>query len=95
MQKFDVAPQVNSNAWIIQSWASFIISVSATTIGVFYLPADAWVKAYMGMGTMFTVASTFSLAKTTRDVHESKRLISRVDEAKLEKILAEHDPFKK
>ncbi|KAM3102067.1 hypothetical protein ACKFKF_05905 [Phormidesmis sp. 146-12] len=49
----------------------------------------------MGMGVLFTVGSTFSLSKTTRDIHESKRLISRVDEAKLEKILAEHDPFKK
>lgn len=95
MQKYDNAPQVHSNAWIFQAWASFVISVSATTIGVLYLPVNGWVKAYVGMGTIFTVASTFSLAKTTRDMHESKRILSRVDEAKLERILTEHDPFKK
>lgn len=95
MQKYDSAPQTHSSAWIFQAWASFVISLSATTIGIFYLPVDNWIKAYMGMGTIFSVASTFSVAKTTRDMHEANRLISRVDEAKLEKILAEHDPFKK
>jgi hypothetical protein len=53
------------------------------------------VKGYIGMGTIFTVASTLSVAKTTRDMHESKRIVSRVDEAKLERILTEHDPFNK
>jgi hypothetical protein len=93
MQKYEVT-QVHSNAWIVQAWASFVISLSATTVGTLYLPVDTWVKAYMGMGTLFTVASTFSLGKTVRDIHEGKKLISRVDDAKLEKILAEHDPFK-
>ncbi|MBC7823843.1 MAG: hypothetical protein H7126_08170, partial [Candidatus Parcubacteria bacterium] len=59
------------------------------------LPANDWVKGYMGMGVLFSVGSTFSLAKTSRDVYESKRLVSRVDEAKLEKMLTEHDPFNK
>lgn len=95
MQKYDNTHQAHSNAWIFQAWASFAISATATTIGICYLPVDGWVKGYVGMGTIFTVASTFSVAKTTRDMHESKRLVSRVDEAKLERILTEHDPFKK
>ena len=95
MQKFNNSAQNHSSAWIFQAWASFAISVTATTIGICYLPVDGWVKGYVGMGTIFTVASTFSVAKTTRDMHESKRIISRVDEAKLERILAEHDPFTK
>ncbi len=95
MQKLDAAHQTHSSAWIFQAWASFVISISATTIGIAYLPVNGWIKAYMGMGTIFSVASTFSVAKTTRDMHESKRIISRVDEAKLERILAEHDPFNK
>ncbi|MBW4443421.1 MAG: hypothetical protein KME10_19750 [Plectolyngbya sp. WJT66-NPBG17] len=95
MQKFDASAQAHSSAWVFQAWASFAISVTATTIGICYLPVDGWVKGYVGMGTIFTVASTFSVAKTTRDIHESKRIISRVDEAKLERMLAEHDPFNK
>ncbi|KAM3096323.1 YiaA/YiaB family inner membrane protein [Phormidesmis sp. 146-35] len=95
MQKYNVDRDAPTSAWVVQVWASFVLSVSATTVGILNLPVDNWVKGYMGMGVLFTVGSTFSLSKTTRDIHESKRLISRVDEAKLEKILAEHDPFKK
>lgn len=95
MQKYNVNSDAPTNAWVMQVWASFALSVCATTIGILNLPVDNWVKGYMGMGVLFSVGSTFSLAKTSRDIHESKRLISRVDEAKLEKILAEHDPFNK
>lgn len=86
--------QSHSAAWVIQTWASFIISVGATGAGIVYLPVDSWVKAYMGMGLMFTVGSTISLAKTVRDEHETKRLAARIDEARVEKLLVEHHPLK-
>ena len=47
----------------------------------------------MGMGLTFSVGSSFTLAKTIRDNHESQKILSRVDEAKLEKLLAEHNAF--
>ncbi len=84
----------HSTAWIIQTWASFIVSTSAMTIGILYTPADAWVKGYLGMGLLFSVGSAISVAKTTRDIHESKQILSRIDEAKIERILSQHDPFK-
>jgi hypothetical protein len=86
----------NTTAWIFQVWASFIISISATTIGIIYAPiANTWVRGYLGMGLLFSVGSALSVAKTTRDLHEAKKVISRIDEAKLERLLAEYDPFKK
>jgi hypothetical protein len=88
-------PQTHSNAWVVQVWLAFMLSISATAIGIFYLPVDNWIKGYLGMGLFFSIASTTSLSKTVRDIHESQQIVSRVDEAKLEKILAEHDPFKK
>lgn len=84
-------PQQDSNAWLFQTWAAFIISISLTTLGIINLPQNNWVKGFMGMGLAFSVASTFSLAKTTRDVHETKKLLSRIDEAKVEKLLSQHD----
>ena len=90
----NVGNQEHSSAWIFQTWASFILSVSATAIGIIYLPVDNWTKSFMGMGLAFSVGSTLSLAKTTRDIHEAKRLTSRVDEARVEKLLAEHHPLK-
>ena len=82
--------QDHSSAWVIQTWLSFIVSLSATTIGIIYLPVDAWTKGFVGMGLAFSVTSTISLTKTQRDLHEGKKLTSKVEEAKVEKILAEH-----
>ena len=86
--------QEHSSAWIAQTWLSFFISVSATSIGIIYLPADLWVKGFMGMGLAFTVGSTVSLTKTQRDIHESKKLTFKIEEARVERILTEHDSLK-
>lgn len=84
-------PTRDSNAWIVQTWAAFIISISMTTIGIMNLPVDNWVKGFMGMGTAFSVGSTFTLSKTMRDLHESRKIIARIDEAKVERLLSQHD----
>lgn len=84
----------DTSAWILQCWVSFILAVSATTLGIIYLPVDIWVKGFMGMGLTFSVGSSFTLAKTVRDNHEADRMVARIDEARVEKILAEHHPLK-
>ena len=86
--------QEHSSAWVIQTWLSFIVSLSATTIGIIYLPVDAWTKGFVGMGLAFSVTSTISLTKTQRDLHEGKKLTSKIEEARVEKILTEHDSLK-
>ena len=83
--------QSHSSAWIFQTWLAFIISVSATGLGIFFLPVNGWIKAYMGTGLLFTVSSTISLSKTQRDIHESQRILSKIEEAKVERILSEHN----
>jgi hypothetical protein len=86
--------QKDTNAWIAQVWVSFAISVGATAVGIAYLPMDNWIKGYMGMGYLFSLSSAFTLAKTIRDNQEATRLTARIDEARVEKILAEHHPLK-
>jgi len=51
-KKYGTAPS-HTQAWIFQTWLSFIVSISATSLGVIYL-----------------------------------------DEAKLERILSQYDPYK-
>ena len=85
----------HSQAWIAHAWLAFLLSEFAMSAGVLYLPVETWVKGYFGMGLLSTVSATINLSKTIRDVEESKRLINRVDEAKLERLLAEYDPFLK
>ncbi|QSJ17471.1 hypothetical protein JYQ62_00835 [Nostoc sp. UHCC 0702] len=86
-----ISSQKDSSAWIIQTWAAFIMSISMTTFGIVNLPVDSWVKGFMGMGLAFSVGSTFTLAKTSRDQHEARRLTARIDEAKVEKLLSQHE----
>ncbi|AFY70100.1 YiaAB two helix domain-containing protein [Thalassoporum mexicanum PCC 7367] len=87
-------PQKDTAAWMMQVWLSFVISMMATGIGIAYLPVNGWIKGYMAMGTLFTVGSSFTLAKTIRDKHEATKFSARIDEARVEKILAEHHPLK-
>lgn len=86
--------QKDSTAWIVQTWAAFIISLGMTTGGIINLPVDNWVKGFMGMGLAFSVGSTFTLAKTTRDLHEANKIAARIDEAQVEKLLSQHHPLK-
>jgi hypothetical protein len=86
------ASQDHSGAWVIQTWMSFILSVAVTALGIYHLPVDGWQKAFLGMGLLFTVGSTFTLSKTVRDQHEQQRLTARIDEARVTKLLAEVDP---
>ena len=83
--------QDHSSTWIIQTWITFIVSISATSVGIIYLPVDNWIKGYMGMGLIFTVGSTISMTKTQRDIHEAEKLTSRIEDAKVEKLLTEHN----
>ncbi len=83
--------QKDSAAWVFQVWASFIVSVSLTLTGIYFVPCDLWVKGYFAMGLLFTIGSCFSLAKTLRDKHETDRLKNRVASAKAEKILNEYE----
>jgi hypothetical protein len=86
--------KVHSSGWIVQSWASFIISLFATSVGLIYLPLDNWAKGYVAISVLFTVSSTISVSKTSRDLHESRKILAKVDEARIEKLLADHHPLK-
>jgi hypothetical protein len=86
--------QPHSSAWVVQTWVSFIISVGITFLGIWYMPAEPWVKAFMSMGLLFTIGSTFSLAKTVRDQHEAQSIKQRIDDARVSRLIAEHDPLK-
>jgi hypothetical protein len=83
----------HSSAWVLQTWLSFVLAVGVTAMGIYYLPVDGWQKAFLGMGMLFSIGSTFSLAKTVRDVHEQERLTSRIEEARVTRLLAETDPL--
>ena len=86
-------PQSHSPAWMAQVWISFVVSTGVTAMGIWFLPTDMWIKAFLGMGLLFAVGSSLSLAKTLRDAHEAQRFHARVDEARFHRLVTEHDPL--
>lgn len=81
-------------AFQLQAVLSFGVSTVSVMVGIAYLPVGAWVRAFLALGLLYVVTSAFTLAKTVRDQQEAQSVWSRVDEARLEKMLAEHDPFR-
>ena len=87
--------QQSTAAFYGQAVASFAVAMAATAIGIFRLNADAWVRGFLAIAVLYLVTSAFTLAKVIRDRQEAGQIVSRVDQARLEKLLSEHDPFEK
>lgn len=84
----------NTNAFFLQSGIAFALALGGMIVAIYLMPADPWVRAFLALGTVFLVTSSFSLAKCVRDAQEENLVVSRLDRARLEKLLTEHDPFK-
>lgn len=82
--------ELDSAAWIGFVKINWILAISATTCGILYLPVDMWMKGFLAMGLLFSVASSFNVAKTLRDQHEATKIIKKIDDANTEQILKEH-----
>jgi len=83
-----------TTAFYIQAVLSFGISLISVAVGIAWLPVDPWIRAFLCVGVLYVVTSAFTLAKCVRDYQETDSVVSRVDQARLDKLLAEHDPFK-
>lgn len=84
----------NTNAFFAQSAVAFGIALLSMLVAIYYLPGAPWPKAFLALATLFLTTSAFTLAKCVRDAHESQYVVSRLDQARVDRILAEHDPWK-
>ena len=84
----------NTTAFFAQAGVSFAIALTAMLFAILYLPVDPWIRAFLALGTLFLTTSSFTLAKCVRDAQESQSVVTRLDQARVDKILAEHDPFR-
>jgi hypothetical protein len=79
----------HSPAWITFTYVSFAASAFMVGLGIWFLPADLSIKGYLLMGFLMLVQSCITMTKTMRDVHESDRLVNRLEDAKAERLLME------
>ncbi|WP_340538419.1 YiaA/YiaB family inner membrane protein [Nocardioides sp. GXZ039] len=88
------APTKNTTAFFAMAGISFAVSLIALMFAILYLDTDTWAKAFLAMGVLFLTTSTFTLAKCVRDNEESQSVVHRLDQARVDRLLAEHDPFR-
>ncbi|MFD6065869.1 YiaA/YiaB family inner membrane protein [Amycolatopsis lurida] len=70
------------------------MALLAVIVGIWYLPVDGWVRGFLALGMLFLTTSAFTLAKCIRDRQDENTVVSRVDQARVDQLLSEHDPFK-
>jgi len=80
-------------AFFVQAAVAFALSFLAALAGIYFLPLDPWQRLFLGITVLFLVSSAFTLAKVIRDHQEAATVRVRIDEARLEKLLAESNPF--
>jgi hypothetical protein len=83
----------NTAAFFIQAAVAFGISAVSALSGIFFLPLDAWQRSFLAITVLFLVSSAFTLAKVIRDQQEAATVRVRIDEARVERLLADHNPF--
>ena len=83
-----------TSAFYLQSIIAFSVALGVVIVGEVYLPVPSWTRAFLAIGTVFLVSSTFSLAKCVRDAQETETVVSRIDQARIERMLAEYDPYR-
>ena len=77
----------HSAAWVTFTYASFFASLAMVGFGILFAPIDIWIKAYFAMGAALLVQSCITMTKTLRDVHESSKLVNRIEDARAERLL--------
>jgi hypothetical protein len=83
----------NTAAFFVQAAAAFGVSFVGALGGILFLPLDPWQRLFLGITVLFLVSSAFTLAKVIRDQQEAATVRVRLDEARMEKLLAEYNPF--
>ena len=77
----------HSAAWVTFTYISFAASAFMVGIGIWLLPLELSIKGYMTMGFLMLVQSCITMTKTLRDVHESGKLVNRIEDARAERLL--------
>jgi hypothetical protein len=85
----DKNAQPHSVAWVTFTYAAFAGSIAMLGIGIVFLPLELSAKGYLIMGVVALIQSCITVTKTMRDVHESTKLVNRIEDARTERLLME------
>ena len=77
----------HSHSWIVFTYVSFAAALAMVVGGIVLMPLDLPMKGYLGMGVVMLIQSCITLTKTIRDNDEAGKLVSRIEDAKTERLL--------
>ena len=83
--------KAHSGPWLTFCYIAFLASVGMMALGIAWLPVDLATRGYLAMGAAMLVQSTIILTKTLRDEHEGSLLHKRIEEARVDELLARAD----
>jgi hypothetical protein len=70
----------HTGAWVVFTQASFVTSAALVGFGILFMPLDFWMKGYLAMGTVMLIQSCIT-------VHEGRRMVNRLEDARTERLL--------
>ena len=77
----------HSQSWIVFTYVSFAAALAMVVGGIVLMPLDLPMKGYLAMGVIMLIQSCITLTKTIRDNDEAGKLVSRIEDAKTERLL--------
>ena len=77
----------HSQSWIVFTYVSFVAALTMVVGGIVLMPLDLAMKGYLAMGVVMLIQSCITLTKTIRDNDEAGKLVSRLEDAKTERLL--------
>ena len=77
----------HSQSWIVFTYVSFVAALAMVVGGIILMPLDLAMKGYLAMGIVMLIQCCITLAKTIRDNDEAGKLVSRLEDAKTERLL--------
>lgn len=77
----------HSRAFISFSYASFGVSLTMLSAGIFFMPVDFSMKGFLAMGVVMLIQSCITLTKMIRDNDEAEKFHNRIEDARTERLL--------
>jgi hypothetical protein len=77
----------HSQSWIVFTYVSFVAALAMVVGGIVLMPLDLAMKGYLAMGVVMLIQCCITLTKTIRDNDEAGKLVSRLEDAKTERLL--------
>ncbi|MEM6495299.1 MAG: YiaA/YiaB family inner membrane protein [Pseudomonadota bacterium] len=77
----------HSSAWVNFTFFNFAVSVAMMAAGIFFLPLELATKGFLAMATLMIISSSITVTKTMRDNQEAAKLVSKIEDAKTERLL--------